>query len=300
MPPMTTYPSANGQNIALGIAMGLLAASGLSAMDACVKYLAQEGYSVLFTQGTRAIMSFVLFGAIIVMRGESLSLNRPGWRIVMLRGVLMGIGTIFVFTALARIDISLMTTILFIYPLIVGLLGAVFLNEPLGPRRILAMIAGFAGVWIASGVTFGPDTQVDWALVLPAIAACIIAVSNILVRFVPKDLTHNEMNFINVVGMDIVALPLMLFNLEPIQTWTHAAFFLLAGIFSTIGSYGLAVAFRVAPAGLVGSVNYSSVLVATLLGWLFFNEVPTAWLWLAILLIVGSGVIFTLLQHRER
>ena len=63
----------------------------------------------------------------------------------LLRGSLILIATSFFFAALKYMPIADAISIFFIEPFILTLLGALFLGEPVGWRRIIACLVGFCG-----------------------------------------------------------------------------------------------------------------------------------------------------------
>ena len=57
-----------------------------------------------------------------------------------------------------------------------------------------------------------------------------------------------------------------------------------------------------APASVVAPLSYSSLIWASLYGWIIFSEWPDLWTWVGAALIIASGLyIFhrERLQHRE-
>ena len=74
---------------------------------------------------------------------------------------------------------------------------------------------------------------------------------------------------------------------------------LFAGIalFGTAGMTLMTQAFRLAPAAIVAPFDYTGIVWATALGWIFWREIPDAAAFLGAAIIVGSG-IFVLLRER--
>ncbi|MDH3389939.1 MAG: EamA family transporter, partial [Gammaproteobacteria bacterium] len=72
--------------------------------------------------------------------------------------------------------------------------------------------------------------------------------------------------------------------------------FLFAGIAGCIGHLCLIRAFRSAPASVVAPFSYSSLLWATLFGFVLFGDLPDGWTLAGAALIIGSGLY---IFHRE-
>jgi len=70
-----------------------------------------------------------------------------------------------------------------------------------------------------------------------------------------------------------------------------------AGVAGGIGHLCLIRAFRHAPASVVAPFSYSSLLWATLFGYLLFDDLPGTWTLSGAALIIGSGLY---IFHREQ
>ena len=70
-----------------------------------------------------------------------------------------------------------------------------------------------------------------------------------------------------------------------------------AAVLVSVGSLFIVSAFRNTDVGVVTGYRYSVVVIAVLVGYLVWGEVPDVYAFLGILLIVGSG-LYTL--HRQR
>jgi drug/metabolite transporter (DMT)-like permease len=91
---------------------------------------------------------------VVLVLGKSLRLDARGWRNSAIVGVLMAATAYGYIAAVAYIPVSLSSLIFYTFPIMVGL-AATFVNrEPLTPLRLLLLIAAFAGLVLALGVTF--------------------------------------------------------------------------------------------------------------------------------------------------
>ena len=282
----------------LAVAACIVAALSLSSMDTVMKYIMAQGVSPWFAQGARGWL--ILMGVVLLMLIQSkgkadFRLIRPGAPLMWLRGLFMFVSSILIFIAIAEIDQATVTTMIFLYPLLVGLLGVLLFGETIGPRRIVFIVMGFAGVVTAAG--FSPSTFQFWA-VLPAIGAVFISFQGVMVRWAPKEMTNLELTFATSVGMAVCGTPFLFTHFSAAVTWELWWAFALVGVLGASGSFNLSFAFKHAPMGLVGSLNYSSVIFSTLLAWYFFNEVPGSRIFVAMALIIGSGIAYMWFQHQ--
>lgn len=92
-------------------------------------------------------------------------------------------------------------------------------------------------------------------------------------------------------------LPVLPFYMTPhdLREWL-----LLAGIglFGTLGQLLLTAALRFGAVVTVIAFDYASLIWATLYGWLLWDHVPDAMLWLGAPLIVLAGLVIVWREHR--
>lgn len=65
-----------------------------------------------------------------------------------------------------------------------------------------------------------------------------------------------------------------------------------------IGQVCITQAYRYAPAKEIGVFDYSQVLYAALLGYLFFNQLPDRYSIIGYILIIGTGAVKCLLPDK--
>lgn len=75
-------------------------------------------------------------------------------------------------------------------------------------------------------------------------------------------------------------------------------YFAAVALFSTLGLALITQGFRIAPASVVAPFDYTGLIWATLLGWIFWREAPDAYAYLGALFIAGSGVYIALREAR--
>ena len=86
---------------------------------------------------------------------------RQGAPLMLARGALVYCTAMMFFLALKDLDLGTVTTLLFFYPVVATVIAAVFLREPIGLWRGLAVVLGFVGVVVAvqpGGDLFHPSS----------------------------------------------------------------------------------------------------------------------------------------------
>ncbi len=220
---------------------------------------------------------------------------RPGPRAFMLygiRGLVHGLGVILWFFAMARIPIAEVTAIGYLAPIFITIGAALFLGETMRARRMLAVLAGFAGAMLVIRPGFA---EVSIGELAQLAAAPLFATSYLIA----KSLTRTE-NSAVIVGVLTITSTLALtpFAIANWQTPSlHETLFLsLTAFFATSGHYALTRAFKAAPLTVTQPFAFLQLVWAALLGMAMFGEPLDPWV------IAGGGVIVasvTYIAHRE-
>lgn len=258
--------------------------------DTMLKAMAGEVplFQLLFLRGILTTVAV----ALIAWAMGALALRLPAreWRIIALR-VLAETGAAYFFlSALFHMPIANVTAILQALPLTITLAAALFLREPVGWPRLLAILAGFAGVMlIIRPGTAGFDFHALYALVAVAFVTL-------------RDLSTRRLS---------PATPSMLVTL--VTSAAIMVFFGLAGLFSDwapmtgreigltlgaavmiVGGYLFSImVMRVGEIGVVAPFRYTGLIWALMLGWLAFGEWPTPLTLIGAAIVAASG-LFTL------
>jgi drug/metabolite transporter (DMT)-like permease len=222
-----------------------------------------------------------------------------------LRGVLIASSSTLFFTAIKFMPLADALAIFFIEPFILTILSAVVDKEHVGWRRRVAVAAGFVGVLIV----VQPSRNVFGAISLvPAIAGALFAVYVLLNRRLTAFDTPLTMQL--TAGLSALAVLTLclaagwlagLPELSPSPVGAReVGFLLLMGLFGTSGHLLFVQAARLAPSSLIAPMQYVEIVAAALFGYLVFGDFPTAWKWLGIAIIVGSGAYVFWRESRVR
>lgn len=211
------------------------------------------------------------------------------------RGGLLAGATLCFFTAVTYMPLSDSVAIFFVGPLILILMSAVFLHEPIGIRRILAVAIGFAGALIVIRPRF---ETLGVIAVLPLLAAACFATYITVTRKLAKSENAWAMQFwISIFASFVLGLTMIagsFFSIPKLQpSWPSldqwGLLFSLGAV--ATGSSMLAInAIRRTPASILAPFQYLEIFGATALGVLVFNDVPDATTLIGVMIIVSSGL----------
>jgi len=298
--------------MAAGIACIVGAMLLLSLQDSIVKVLGAD-YPLHQIVLIRSLIAGSITLAVLAAMARLADLRTKRWSLHLIRGVLMLASNSFFFLGLVAMPIAEAVAMFFVAPLFITVLSALLLGEPIGPRRIAAVLVGFAGVLI----TVRPGSGLfGYVALLPVGAAATYAFMQILTRRLGTTDSAAAMAFTvqvlfatAAVLMGLVAGdgrfagsddPSLTFLLRAWH-WPDAAdlpLFGAVGVLIAGASVLLFQAYRTTEAAAIAPFEYVALPFSTLWGFLIWREVPDAIALLGMALIVGSGVF--IIQRTER
>lgn len=202
--------------------------------------------------------------------------------------------TLFFFMALLRMPFAEVSAVSQFAPLAITAGAAVFLAEPVGWRRWVALIIGLTGVLIIirpGGAAF------DWAALFVMASVLCVAARDLLTRHIGLSLPALLLTLYSAVSVTIGGLVLMPFETWQVPSTNELALLIIAGTTVFAGSYFTVVAMRAGDMAVVSPFRYVAVLFAVVSGYFVFGELPDSLTFLGIAVVIGAG-LYTL--HRER
>ncbi len=218
--------------------------------------------------------------------------NRLMWCV---RAVASVSGSVFSVIAFTRLSMAEAMALLFLMPAFVTVLSAVFLREPVGWRRFMAVATGFAGVLIVLRPGIEPFTFRHLSALLGALAA---AVSIVVLRGLGPSEKRISLYGAGVVGPIAASLLVAAPHLV-LPTALQGVWILGYGLLAALGTALLLLASEHAPASQVAPPQYSQMLWAIALDALLFGIGIDLPMIAGSLVIVGSG-LFTFERERIR
>ncbi|MBR1861280.1 MAG: DMT family transporter [Lachnospiraceae bacterium] len=88
----------------------------------------------------------------------------------------------------------------------------------------------------------------------------------------------------------IVTAPFMIFDFHPMELWQIGCL-ILAGVFASLGQFGITSAYKFAPAKEISVFDYTQVIFAAIWGMLFFDELPVVLSIIGYVLIIGVAFV---------
>ncbi|PVH29971.1 DMT family transporter [Pararhodobacter oceanensis] len=289
---MPTTVQFNHSQTIFGIVLMCIGVACLCVNDAIAKQL-NDGYSTFQILFLRNLIAFPFALAVVLKFGGRRALRSHKPVMHLLRGLIWLCAAFIFFTSLRYLELAEATALIFVAPLFITALSALLLKEHVGIWRWSAVVIGFIGVLIV--VRPGAATF-QAAAILPLVTALFYAILMISARWVdPRESVWTLMLYLVGAGALLSALA-MPFVWSPVQSADLWLFFAIA-FFGTAGMTMMTQAFRFAPASVVASLDYTAMIWATLLGWVFWMELPDTLTFVGAAIIIASGGIIIL---RER
>jgi drug/metabolite transporter (DMT)-like permease len=211
----------------------------------------------------------------------------------------MGLG----FTALGLLPLPEATALGYAAPLLTVIFAAMFLGEEVRAFRLTAVFIGLFGVVIVllPRLTLTTVGETSTIQALGAMAAFLGAVFAALAQVFVRKLIHTEATAAIVFYFSVTAAALSLLTLPfgwVVPTPREAVLLVGAGLLGGIGQILLTESYRHAETGVIAPFEYVSMLLALILGYLIFEEVPTRAMLAGAGLIVAAG-LFIIWRERK-
>ena len=281
----------SSDNHLLGITWMLATMFCFVTLDSTAKYLMQT-YPVVQVIWARfffhLLFVIVLMGPQLARRIKSQSLLHQG-----MRSLFMFTTTVLFFVGISLLPLTTAATIMFMSPVIVTILAIPLLGEKVGLRRWMGIVIGFAGAL----VVMRPGTDSLQLSILIVLAAAVThALYQVYTRKLgTRDSPMTSLFYTAIIGA-LVTTVVVPFYWQPVIAFDWLLF-VFAGIAGGIGHLCLIRALRHAPASVVAPFSYSSLLWATVFGFVLFGDLPDVWTLSGAALIICSGLY---IFHREQ
>jgi drug/metabolite transporter (DMT)-like permease len=289
-----------------GILLKLTAMLAFTVMSACVKGLngAIPVGEVVFCRGFFALIPLCLW---FIASSERISVPAAKNIGSLLAGSSAGLGGMFFgFLALAYLPLVNVTVLSYTTPLFTIMLAALLLGEKVRIYRWSAVLTGFIGVFITLSpklildAAAGPAQIDSVAMIGTALAltgALCAAFSSIAVRHLNSIEKPSRIVLIYTLTGVVAGLATLGFGWKMPD---FHQFLLLAGggLAGGIGQITMTLSLRHAQASLLAPFDYTTMIWAIALGYLFMAEVPTGATIIGALTVIAAGLFAMWRENR--
>ncbi|UWR30142.1 DMT family transporter [Sulfitobacter sp. W002] len=279
---------------ALGVGLKITAILLFTCMSAIIKSLADDvpaGESVFF----RSFFAIPVILIWLAQRGKlksGLKTKNPMGHVW--RGLFGTTAMGLTFTGLGLLPLPEVTAIGFATPIFTVILAAVLLGEQIRLIRVTAVAIGLVGVMIILWPRFSSIGTMEQTATIGALLILMATMVRSLVQIHIRQLVQNEDTAAIVFYFSVTASILALFTLPFgwVMPDLHTfGLLVLAGLIGGVAQILITSAYRFGSASMLAPYDYTSMLFAILLGYIFFAELPTMMMLAGAALVISAGAL---------
>ena len=263
-----------------GIFFIILSAFGFAVMSAFIKLSGDlpNIQKVFFRNLVSAIIALFL----IIKHKGSFTGKKENRKILIYRSLFGTIGIIFNYYAIDNLVLSDANMLNKISPFLVVVFCALILKEKINLKQILAIIVAFIGALFIVKPSF--DIRVV-PYIIGFLSAVFAALAYTCVRMLGNKEEYYTIVFFFSTFSLVTLLPMFIYVYEPMTTMQFV-YLILAGIFASLGQFGVTLAYKYAPAKEISIFDYSNIIFSAILSIFLFGVYPDK------LSVVGYFIIF--------
>ena len=287
-----------------GIILILISMMVFSVQDGIMKYI----FNFVSLYEVYLIRTLVSFGLILIflkLKKEKIVFKTQYPLLTFFRVILFFFGFSSFYISLTVLPLGFATALFFVTPFLITIFAHFFLKEEIGIRRWSAVVVGFIGVYI----TLNPDfNNFNYLSLLPILCAFCYSLSMIIIKKTSEKDSVYTQTFTFYFGAIIFStIFYFLIGDGQYNTSDHPAsqfifrewfvdlessilFMVATGFTATVAFLLLFTAYSIASPAVVSPFEYSILLWSPLIGWIYFNEIPSLNTVIGIIIIVSSGI----------
>ena len=296
-----------------GIVFILIAMIVFSVQDGIMKYI-YNFVSLYEIYLIRTVVSFVLILLFLIITKKPIVFKSQYPLLTFTRVILFFFGFSSFYVSLTVLPLGTATALFFVTPFLITIFAHFFLKEEIGLRRWSAVVVGFIGVYI----TLNPDfSNFNYLSLLPILCALCYSLSMIIIKKTSdKDSVYTQ-TFTFYIGAIIISIIFYFiigdgqYNVSdhPASQFIFREWFVdfnsnillmtATGVTATLAFLFLFTAYSIASPAVVSPFEYSILFWSPLVGWLYFDEIPSLNTVVGILIIVSSGVYIFMREQAQ-
>ena len=287
-----------------GIVFILISMMVFSVQDGIMKHI-YNFVSLYEIYLIRTVVSFVLILLFLIITKKPIVFKSQYPLLTFTRVILFFFGFSSFYVSLTVLPLGTATALFFVTPFLITIFAHFFLKEEIGLRRWSAVVVGFIGVY----VTLNPDfSNFNYLSLLPILCALCYSLSMIIIKKTSdKDSVYTQ-TFTFYIGAIIISIIFYFiigdgqYNVSdhPASQFIFREWFVdfnsnillmtATGVTATLAFLFLFTAYSIASPAVVSPFEYSILFWSPLVGWLYFDEIPSLNTVVGIFIIVCSGV----------
>ena len=233
----------------------------------------------------RSAAALVLLAPFVRHAGLNAFRTAPRPIVQWLRPVFSTVDLACFYWALAYMPLADVMTFYLAGPIYVTAMSPFLLREHVGWRRWTAVIAGFAGVIIALNPSAQSFTPAAMVAIVGSFSFSILMICTRLVRGTSDTVLVTT----QMVGALVFGAVLAPFTWVALS-WPAVALLALLGLVATLAHFCVNRSLMLAPAAVVVPYQYTIIVWAIMLGYIFFGDVPRPPVLIGAAVIIAAGI----------
>ena len=294
------------KNMDRGILLMLLASLSFAFMGGFAKVLSQTIPPIEVTF-FRNIAGVLLVGATVWSHPFAHRGGRPF--LLLFRGTMGFLALLAYFYIMAYIPLGEAVTYNKTSPIFVAIFAYLFLGEKLPKSALLAIVVGFSGILLVAKPDGFSFDKYDLLGIFSGIGAALAYTSIRELRSY-YDTRAIVLSFMGIGTIGPVVLMAVAPYVEaPDLDFLFAEFKMPAGgewglvlgvgLFATVSQLLMTKAYELTKAGIVGTISYSNIIFAVIIGVMLGDPIPDLWTVLGIILIITAGLLVSLPKNKK-
>ena len=287
-----------------GIILILISMLVFSVQDGIMKHIFSF-VSLYEVYLVRTVVSVILILFYLKLTNKPIVFKTQYPLLTFIRVILFFFGFSSFYVSLSVLPLGFATALFFVTPFLITIFAHFFLKEEIGIRRWSAVVVGFIGVYI----TLNPDfNNFNYLSLLPILCAFCYSLSMIIIKKTSdKDSVYTQTFTFYFGAIIFSTIFYFLIGDGQYNTSDHPAsqfifrewfvdlessilFMVATGLTATVAFLLLFTAYSIASPAVVSPFEYSILLWSPLIGWIYFNEIPSLNTFIGIIIIVSSGI----------
>ncbi len=287
-----------------GILFILIAMMVFSIQDGIMKHI-YNFVSLYEIYLIRTLVSFALILIFLKITKKPIIFKSKYPLLTFCRVILFFFGFSSFYVSLTVLPLGTATALFFVTPFLITIFAHFILKEEIGIRRWSAIVVGFIGVYI----TLNPDfSDFNYLSLLPILCAFCYSLSMIIIKKTSEKDSVYTQTFTFYIGAIIISIIFyfiigdgqynnsdhpasqFIFRKWFVNFDTNILLMAITGVTATAAFLFLFTAYSIASPSVISPFEYSILFWSPLVGWLYFDEIPSLSTVIGILIIVSSGI----------
>ena len=277
----------------LAILFMVLSGIFATSMHCLIRFATEENhpFEVAFFRTVFVLLIFLPF----VVKNGFKTLKPNNIKLQSYRAIIGSVAMLCMFYGLSITELAKATALMFTVPIFATILAIIFLKEVVGIRRWSAMFVGFFGALIV----LRPDIELGFGPLLILCGSLMWSSSVLMAKKLTQTDSTLSITFWQAAGL-IPATFILAIQVWEWPSLNQLFMFLLIAIAGTLTHWFLNEALKRAEISALLPLDYLRLIWSVSLGFIFFNEIPPAGLWLGAALILGASTYIGVRQVKKK